>query len=180
MLSRIRVSDLLFDQFATGWGALRNGDAYENIACSGMPIFKVWGPALGEVEQRKPEPIGDYLQLNGQPKDMVFAASWVDLRTRFPPASADWRYLQWQGVKRFVWGGGRFSGNAASDGIPFPKREREVGKRLNGFAETGTVELVAPERWRYPSQYEINGTMYDKDVDGVFRSEDGEILDLKG
>lgn len=54
-----------------------------------------------------------------KPVEIVVAASWVDLRTRFPPNGGDIRYLKFQGVKSLIWG--RNTWSAALDGISYPK-----------------------------------------------------------
>lgn len=114
------------------------------------------------------------------PETLVFAASWIDLRTRFPPDSKASRYLAWQGVKRMVWGTeGVWS--AASDGIPFPKRKgrrKREQLRLNGWTERGEVTIATPMRWRYPELYEVNGTEFRDAGNGVYRSGDGRMFNL--
>lgn len=99
--------------------------------------------------------------------DIIFGASWVDLRTRFPPESdARVRYLQWQGVKGLVWGKNVWS--AASDGVIFPRAENELlSKRvivppnmtiLTNALSVGTAYLTAPRRWQYAERFAINET----------------------
>ncbi|KAL8829988.1 MAG: hypothetical protein Q9170_005945 [Blastenia crenularia] len=110
----------------------------------------------------------------GTPGTILFAASRIDLRRRSPPNSADSMYLQWQGVKRLIWGSGRWT--AESEGIPFPKRHRS--QVLNSWASHGTAYLRAPTRWKRPDLYSINGTNYTEFSNGVYKADDGRFLNL--
>lgn len=57
---------------------------------------------------------------------------------------------------------------------------RRDGKKIvNGWMGKGEVEAETPARWRYPSVYEVNGTSFEEAGDGVFRSEDGRVLDVR-
>lgn len=139
--------------------------------------MRVFGPAGGwddSVTEYGPPWDGD---VDGTPETVVYAAAWIDLRTRFPPNSAGSRYLQWQGVKGAVWG--RDTWSVASDGIPFPKRKRE--SVLDGYlgAERGVVNVSAPTRWVYPNVYVVNGTEYVSGGVGEYASKNGTVLDLK-
>lgn len=166
----VSFEGLLSQQMGAGWAATT--PRYDGIACAGAPLFRLFGPTHGAVHQYYPEGV-----LRPTPADLVFSASWVDLRVRFPPDSAASRYLQFQGVKRMVWGLGSWS--SESDGVPFPKRKRDrEQRRLNGWAEKGEVRIATPPRWRYPSLYTVNGTNYRDGGDGVFRSEDGRVFNL--
>ena len=119
----------------------------------------------------------------------MHAASWVDLRTRFPASARDTAYLHLQGVKGWVWGNEVW--NAGSDGIPFPKKKRRKkrdvegtmtggkGVNLNGFAEQGTFNVTAPTRWVYGNVCTVNGTEYRRDGQGGWVGKDGEVLDLR-
>lgn len=169
-------------QLALGWGGsvLEEGQVIE---CTGSPVARVMGP---HPYARSEHP--DYsVILHGMiniphyrapplpwPREFVFAASWVDLRTRLPPSGADARYLQWQGVKSLIWGKNTWT--AASDGIPFPKRDHVP--RLNGFASQGQATIQRPSRWRYPNSYTMNGTKYAHAGDDVYRSLDGSVLNM--
>lgn len=114
----------------------------------------------------------------GAPQNVVFAASWIDLRLRFPPSSAGTRYLQWQGVKGAIWGTDSWS--AESNGIPFPKSKRSHRvRKLNNYAQNGTVYVSTPKRVRYPSTYTLNGTEYVLAGNGAYLSKDGKVLDLR-
>lgn len=164
--SETSFTGLLAQQLGAGWSA--TSPRYEGIGCNRTPFVRVFGPTDGEVSLSHPD---------GRlpaPNTMVFSASWIDLRTRFPPDSAATRYLQWQGVKSMVWGSNTWS----ADGIPFPKRDQE--RKLNGWAEKGQVVIETPRRWRYPDVYNVNGTEYRDAGDGVFRSGDGKVLNLTG
>ncbi|KAL8715121.1 MAG: hypothetical protein Q9220_001078 [cf. Caloplaca sp. 1 TL-2023] len=180
-LSQVNFGSLLQNQLGAGWAS--QGPAQEDVAnCSGMPVLHVMGPQLLAVYQ-VPEIDGwvsDTTSTDSTrsafalPDEMVFTASWVDLRTRFPPDSADARYLQFQGVKSLVWGTNTWS--AASDGIPFPKRSRKP--RLNGWAQRGKATIASPAKRRYPSSYSINGTVYSHFNEQIYRSRAGKILDM--
>lgn len=175
--SHVRFTGLRTQQLGAGYGATT--PRYDGIACSGTPLVRFFGP---DDPLRSPhgQPRFQAFDPNGRlvpPMNLVFSASWIDLRTRFPPDSAAARYLQWQGVKRMVWGSDTWS--AASDGIPFPRRKRErEQQRLNGWAQTGQVTISTPRRWRYPDLYSFNGTDFRKGGDGVFQSSDGRVLNL--
>ncbi|KAL8959156.1 MAG: hypothetical protein Q9193_003931 [Seirophora villosa] len=173
-------SALLPGQLGFGWGAPSSN--YEDIRCgAGNLILRIAGPNSWPFDPR--DEYGGYIiHIPGaafaptphRPQDIVFAASWIDLRRRFPPNSADTRYLQWQGVRGLIWGSGRWT--AESQGVPFPKRDR--AHILNSQAPRGTAYLQAPRRWRHPDLYRINGTNYTDSGDGVFRAEDGRSLNM--
>ncbi|KAL8735767.1 MAG: hypothetical protein Q9166_000630 [cf. Caloplaca sp. 2 TL-2023] len=187
MLSNTTFSNLRLNQFGAGWAA--TGRRYGDIGCTGIPILRMLGNVQGE-DVWHVDPEEEYDSDNEEladHKNIVFSASWVDLRTRFPPDSVGTRYLAWQGVKRLVWGTNTIS--LESDGVPFPRARRkrrvgsrERGQRLNGWAdemEKGTAVIQTPKRWRYPSVYNVNGTDFRENGDGVFRSSDGRVLGLR-
>lgn len=174
-----RFLGLQQNQFGAGWAAV--GYRHEDIInCTGAPILRVFGPGTGDdnsivVYNPRWEDEGE---VDGTPENVVYAASWVDLRTRFPPDITGTRYLQWQGVKGAVWGRGTWS--AASDGIPFPKRRRRSEMpKLNGRAERGTAYISSPPRWIYPDVYTINGTDYLFQGNETYASRRGEILETQ-
>lgn len=190
MLSRTTFSPLYLSQFGAGWAA--SGHKYENIGCSGIPILRVPGTVDGVVGERVvPDRMyDDEDEETGNPDSIVFSASWVDLRTRFPIGSEGMRYLALQRVKRMVWGANTIT--VGSGGVPFPKKRRggigegEVGmekrgrrKVVDGWLPVGEVEVGTPRRWKYPSLYEVNGTRFEEREDGKFRSEDGRVLELR-
>ncbi|KAL8936943.1 MAG: hypothetical protein Q9216_004674 [Gyalolechia sp. 2 TL-2023] len=169
-----KFSGLRQNQFGAGWAAAgyANNDI---INCIGAPILRVFGPGAGDDDSivvYNP-PWGEAEE--GTPQNVVYAASWVDLRLRFPPDSAGTRYLQWQGVKRAVWGTDTWS--AASDGLPFPKRKRSGWiDRLNKHAQQGMAYISSPPRWIYPDAYTINGTEYAHQGNETYVSRLGEVL----
>ena len=170
--SHVSFTSLRAQQLGAGFAA--TSPHYEGIACAGAPLVRFFGWSDGEQQQYHPD-----MGLAPAPDTLVFAASWIDLRTRFPPDSAGSRYLQWQGVSNALWGSGTWS--AASDGVPFPrrrKRDRKHHQRLNGWAEKGQVTIATPSRWSYPSLYEVNGTEFRDKGNGVFKSGDGRVLSL--
>lgn len=173
-------SVLLAGQIGFGWGA--TGSNYEDVKCGvGNPILRLAGPndtpfdpwddAGGYITL---PPGGNMAEEPASPEKIVFAASWMDLRRRFPPNSADSKYLQWQGVRGLVWGSGRWT--AESQGIPFPKRGRT--EALNSWASHGTAYVQPPIRWRRPDLYSVNGTNYTSAGDGIYKAEDGRLLNL--
>ncbi|KAL8935483.1 MAG: hypothetical protein Q9211_004680 [Gyalolechia sp. 1 TL-2023] len=173
-----RFVGLQQNQFGAGWAAI--GFANEDIInCTGAPILRVYGPGSDDddsVVVYNP-PWGDG-EIDGRLENVVFAASWVDLRLRFPPDSAGTRYLQWQGVKRAVWGTDTWS--AAADGIPFPKRRRSSWtNRLNEHARQGTAYISSPPRWIYPDVYTVNGTDYVHQGNETYVSRLGKVLEPK-
>lgn len=92
------------NQFGAGWPARANIPHLESVACTGAPILRFHGPTIGlddSVDTYNPLWGED---VPGTPETVVFAIAWIDLRLRFPPSSAEPRYLQWQGVKGLVWG----------------------------------------------------------------------------
>ena len=167
---------LRHQQFGAGWAAT-GFDHSDILNCTGTPIMRVFGPSSRDDDMivAYNPPWG--MDEPGYPQNVVFAAAWIDLRTRFPPNSAATRYLQWQGVKGLVWGSNTWS--AASDGIPFPKKKRNRRrKKLNGFAEQGTAYISEPRRSVYPDVYRVNGIDYLKGVNGTYVSESGKMLDF--
>ncbi|KAL9594650.1 MAG: hypothetical protein Q9219_006911 [cf. Caloplaca sp. 3 TL-2023] len=124
--SETRFFGLLHNQFGAGWAA--TGPFHSNIInCTGAPILRVFGPSpnVGEAIVSYNPPWGD-MDVVGGPGNVVYAASWVDLRVLFPPGVTGREYLAWQGVRRTVWGRGTWT--AGSDGLPFPPFKRR-GKR---------------------------------------------------
>lgn len=127
-----------------------------------------WHPAIPETwGPLAPSDANPDAPWHAAPDESILAASWVDLRTRFPPDSdARVRYLQWQGVKGLVWGKNVWS--AASDGVIFPRGEKEsLSKRvilpqnmtiLTNALSVGTAYLTAPRRWQYAEIIAINET----------------------
>ncbi|KAL8770405.1 MAG: hypothetical protein Q9209_003831 [Squamulea sp. 1 TL-2023] len=184
MLSHTTFHSLYLSQFGAGWAAL--GVRYEHIGCTGLPILRVLGTVNGEAVNRT-DPERQYNDDNdelAEPGTIVFAASWVDLRTRFPVSSEGMRYLAWQGVKRMVWGMNTLT--VGSGGVPLPiggvggKLKKRDGKKVvNGWGGRGDVEVATPRRWRYPSLYKIDGTRFVEDGDGVFSSVEGTVLEVK-
>ncbi|KAL8727887.1 MAG: hypothetical protein Q9166_005764 [cf. Caloplaca sp. 2 TL-2023] len=170
---------LRMQQFGAGWGA--TGPEYEDIPdCIGTPILRTMGENVDPLDPHIYNP-PDEDERPGTPERIVFAASWIDLRTRFPPNSAGARYLQWQGVKDTVWGKGSWS--TESNGVPFGTRikRRDIrGQRLNDTVTKGTVTIKTPVRWVFPDVYSVNGSSYmsDDPAKGVYRSTDGRILNL--
>ncbi|KAL8692332.1 MAG: hypothetical protein Q9218_002625 [Villophora microphyllina] len=167
-------------QLALGWGGTELGPQVPE--CAGSPVARIMGPNpfagtqrpdFSEIIHRMTNEPDYRPPRQPWPREFVFAASWIDLRTRFgPPSGANARYLQWQGVKSLVWGQNTWT--AASDGIPFPKRDHVP--KLNGFAPQGKATIQTPTRWRYPSSYTINGTIYADPGNGIYKSSDGKIL----
>lgn len=105
---------------------------------------------------------------------MIFAASWVDLRTKFPPSGRETRYLQWQGVQGLIFGKNVW--RAALGDVPVPRLLKR-GK-LNQWAKSGTAYIRPPARWRYPDLYEVNGTAFSAAGSGGYRSDDGQMLEF--
>ncbi|KAL8723463.1 MAG: hypothetical protein Q9181_007281 [Wetmoreana brouardii] len=170
---------LRMQQFGAGWGA--TGPLPADIPdCNGIPILRTLGDNVDTWDRQIYNPPAD----DGRPETperIVFAASWVDLRTRFPPNSAATRYLQWQGVQGAIWG--KNTWRAESNGVPFGtklKRRDLSGERLNGFATQGTVTIRMPVRWVFPDAYGVNGTTYttENPAKGVYTSADGRVLDF--
>ena len=178
---RFRAGETTFhglrhQQFGAGWAAT-GFDHSDILNCTGAPIMRVFGPSTREDDRivvynppwAEDEP--------GYPHNVVFAAAWIDLRTRFPPNSAATRYLQWQGVKGLVWGSGTWS--AASDGIPFPRKKRNRrGRKVNGLVEQGTVYIREPMHSVYPDVYRVNGIEYLKRVNETYVSDSGKMLNF--
>ncbi|KAL9010461.1 MAG: hypothetical protein Q9173_004611 [Seirophora scorigena] len=171
----IRFFHLRLAQLGAGWAAT-TFSRHDIIDCTGAPIVRVFGPGPGGAD--------DFIAVHSPPWDMeeegtfsnvVYAATWVDLRVRFPPDSVGSRYLQWQGVKSAVWGSGTWS--AASDGVPFPKGRRgKRSVRLDGNVQKGTVVVETPSRWVEPDVYTVNGTRFLRVGEGRYVSEKGEVL----
>lgn len=177
--SAVGFTRLLENQIGFGWGA--SGPNFDDIKCQGEPLFRLPGP--NEIPFDPWEPDGGYTitppggleaKHPSPPQIIAFAASWIDLRTRFPPSNAETRWLQWQNVRGFVWGANKL--DLQSGAIPFPKRDRT--KRFNSWTPTGTAYLQAPARWRRPDLYRINGTNYTDSGDSVYKAVDGRFLDI--
>ena len=141
-----------------------------SIGCTGTPAARFNGPGIW----LHATPSVDDIRFDAQFQELIFSASWVDLRTRFPPGSSDTRYLQWQGVQGLIWGKNTWS--AASGGTPFPKRSAK--QRVNGWTPVGTAYIQPPARSRYPSLYSVNGTNYTRTAEGFYTNDDGLTLNL--
>lgn len=139
--------------------------------------MRVFGPSpqAGDIIFAYNPPWGE--EESGYPDNVVFAAAWIDLRTRFPPNSATARYLQWQGVKGAIGGSGTWS--AASDGIPFPRKKRSSwGRKMNDVAEQGTAYIREPTRSVYPDVYRANVIDYLRAGNETYVSDSGEVLEF--
>ncbi|KAL8655768.1 MAG: hypothetical protein Q9226_002912 [Calogaya cf. arnoldii] len=121
---------LRHNQFGAGWAAtgLANSDI---IDCISAPILRVFGPGTEDVDSDAVYNPPWAEEIQGTPQNVVFAATWIDLRERFPPDSAGSRYFAWQGMKGAVWG--RYTWSVGSNGVPFPKtrKRREEGRVLD-------------------------------------------------
>lgn len=175
--SIIRVDGLQLQQFAAGWGTAEEFNT-DIPNCEGSPVARFFGP--GQWLHRIRDDADDGTGLSQIPDDPAFitAASWIDLRTRFPASSAETRYLQFQGVNKLIWGKNTWS--AGSDGIPFPKMVRRGMKRLNDWAQQGTAYIQQPTTSVYPDRYLVNGTNYTNTGDGSYKSTEGVVLDIGG
>ncbi|KAL8948160.1 MAG: hypothetical protein Q9222_005625 [Ikaeria aurantiellina] len=179
------VEGLLVDQFAAGWGVPWTPDTpralatpiLDNVDCAGAPKARFHGP--GDWHRTTGD---DHVLIQGSSprQGMIFAASWVDLRIRFPPDPTGSRYLQWQNVRGLVWGSDTWS--AESNGLPFPRfLARRRTESLNQWAQQGTAFLRPPSRWTYPDVYIVNGTSYT--IDAAFkeyRDIDGKVFNVSG
>lgn len=171
--SDFSVSPLGINQFAAGFAATTA--FYDGIKCSDIPIARIFGPTALHASFTAPPRWSQ-----PHPMNLVFAASWVDLRTKVPPTSPDIKYLEVQGVRRLAWGFSRWDQwLAGGPGHPPWKRKRDGGRRLNSFARPGTAYIQAPTRWRYADTYTINRTEYRAAGNGTFRSDDGRLLQLR-
>ena len=175
--SILRVDGLQMQQFAAGWAATGEHNA-DIVNCEGEPVARFFGP--GQWLHRIQDDVDDGTGLSQIPDEPAFitAASWIDLRTRFPASSLETRYLQFQGVKKLVWGNDMWS--AASDGMPFPKMLRRGVRSLNGWAQQGTAYIRQPTASVYPTRYLVNGTNYTDAGDGSYKSAEGVVLDFGG
>ncbi|KAL8690521.1 MAG: hypothetical protein Q9218_004052 [Villophora microphyllina] len=169
--SAVTFNSLLFQQIGAVWsmGDTALGDPPPN--CHGAPVLHVPGPDAGREHYTLEWAIDNH------PRNLAYAATWIDLRTRFPPSGAESRYLQWQGIKGLVWGKNTWS--AASDGVPFPKRKRERGERVNGWAEKGQATIGTPTRARDPTSYIAKNVTYTDAGGGVYRDGEGNVFNLK-
>lgn len=164
----VLTSQLQVNQLAAAWNP--GASDSNSVECAGIPAVRKFGPGI----LTQAVPVLSDARIYADFDELLFAASWVDLRTRFPPGTSETRYLQWQGVKGLIWGKDVWS--AASDGIPFPKRA--TGQRLNSWSSHGTAYIQAPGRWRYPTLYSVNGTNYTALDNGLYASPDGKSLNL--
>lgn len=171
------------DQFAANWGTspTQSTRIPDMLDCSGAPVARLHGQ--GAFWFPNDERSVDHRLPYRSDLTLVFSASWINLRLRFPPNSINIRYLQFQGVKKMVWGSylnpmvlGADTWSAASDGIPFPKRMKR--ERLNGYAQHGTAYIEPPPRWVYPNMYTVNGTNYTDTGVRIYKDEDGVVLDF--
>ncbi|KAL8995063.1 MAG: hypothetical protein Q9169_005132 [Polycauliona sp. 2 TL-2023] len=202
--SKTMFSGLLHQQLGAGWPADADADNSNGVTtsrrCEGAPILRVFGAGYEhEAYLRPANPYNRHdAATHPQRTNVVGGASWVDLRTRFPPDSAGSRYLAWQGVKGAVWG--RDTWSVASGGIPFGSRRRfkrrssdeggggEVeaeaergAQRFNDLITHGTIEISTPTRWVSPDIWGVDGTEYRREGDeegAGYRSEEGVVLDF--
>ena len=179
--SVIQVTGLQIQQFAAGWPT--TGPYHADIVnCTGEPVERFHGPGewLRHIiyDSSDEEDDGTGVSDPRSAQAFIMAASWIDLRTRFPASGKESRYLALQSVKRLVLGKDLWS--AASDGVPWARRRMvkrgTMNGRLNEWAEQGTAYIGAPVRWMYPARYEVNGTNYTRGEDGNYTSEKGVKL----
>ncbi|KAI4086085.1 MAG: hypothetical protein LQ344_007863 [Seirophora lacunosa] len=167
--SDLAFSTLLPNQFGAGYPAA--GPEFTEVGCHEVPIARIFSTSqpgagyTGPPRGSAPHPI-----------NLVFAANWLNLRVPVPPRPADLNYLRLQGVMGLVSEPDRWS---TVPGV-FPRRlERRRGvDRLNSFARQGTAYIRPPKRWRFADAYNISGILYSDSGDGLFKSEDGKILNL--
>ena len=171
--SDLRFTPLLPNQLGAGFAA--TGSEYGGIGCRNVPIARIFGPSIPGAGY-----IGPPRGSAPHPTNLVFAASWIDLRVTVPPTPAELQSLKLQGVMELLVGLNRWS--TGGDGIvPRRKRKKRNGmERLNSFAKQGTAYIRPPSLWRYADTYNVSGVVYHEVDHGVFESEDGRVLNVTG
>ena len=143
--------------------------------CSGVPWQTRWGPGnwrVGTMDQNNNEV--DWRSSSG--------ASYVRLPLSLPPDPRTVDWLQLQGMRGLVWGGGHWFarvGAAAGSGVLPRSKIRKRGIRS---PNKGIAYLTQPPRWIYPTSIFENGTEYVRDMaqNMTYRSASGEVLDMTG
>ena len=170
-----------FDVAAVWQRTLRNGPPGAGPmtaifdGCSGIPWQTRPGPGnwqLGTIDQHNNEV--DWRSSSG--------ASYVRLPLTVPPdaETADW--LQLQGMRGLVWGGGQWFARAgAAAGSGLLPRGMTVKRGIRSPTK-GTAYLTQPSMWVYPSSIVENGTEYVRDParNLTYKSARGEVLGMMG
>ncbi|KAL9598615.1 MAG: hypothetical protein Q9219_004360 [cf. Caloplaca sp. 3 TL-2023] len=169
--SDLAFTPLLPNQFGAGFAA--TGPMYDGVGCEGAPIARIFGPSQPGAGYSGP-PRGSA----PHPTNLVFAASWVNIRVQVPPSRPDLRFLAEQHVVGLRLGPGKWS---VSGGRLFPgeKSKRADGQlRTDPVMRQGTAYVQAPTTWRYADVYNISGVVYQDTGTGVFLADDGRFLNI--
>ena len=123
-------------------------------------------------------------------------ASFLRLPPRVPPDGRESVWLGVEGLRGFVWGGGKWFAAGSSgklDMLPKRKKRREQGfseefppgpqiSKNRSLFRGGRFRARAPERGRYVDWVVVNGTNYTLHGGGgrelVYSSDSGSVLDF--
>ncbi|KAL8935302.1 MAG: hypothetical protein Q9211_004766 [Gyalolechia sp. 1 TL-2023] len=162
--------------------------------CSGLPFRTHVGGTSWTYRWGNANPFSD-----GEASARVAGASYLRLPPKLPPDEEESIWLGIEGLKAFVWGGGKWFANA--EGYPsgaanfLPKRQEvksnvsfpapQISKNRSLF-QGGTFLAQESEKRRWVDWIEINGTRFDlverqdvhnavqRYIDGI-----GTVLDLR-
>ncbi|KAI4188974.1 MAG: hypothetical protein L6R41_001783 [Letrouitia leprolyta] len=136
--------------------------------CSGLPFRSFMGAPSWTYQWSNPNPFVD-----GETSARVAGASYLRLPPKLPPDKIESVWLGIEGLKGFVWGGGKWFADAEgypSSGSFLPKRQEvtsnvsfprpQISKNKSLFGG-GTFFAKESEMGRWVDWVEINGTRFD-------------------
>ncbi|KAL8932751.1 MAG: hypothetical protein Q9216_006693 [Gyalolechia sp. 2 TL-2023] len=142
--------------------------------CSGLPFRTHMGGTSWTYQWSNSNPFKD-----GEASPRVAGASYLRLPPRLPPDEEESVWLGVEGLKGFVWGGGKwFVGSSllpkrqdVESNVSFPGPQ--ISKNRS-FFKGGTLFAQESEKGRWVDWFEINGTKYE-----LVEQEDVHSADLR-
>ena len=94
---------------------------------------------------------------------------------QLPPSPAMSQWLNIQGFRELVWGGGQWFAKGGGELV-----RKRFAKRGIVSENKGTAYFTSPKYWKYADLIVVNGTNYTDDDRGdlIYRSDDGAVLNL--
>ncbi|KAL8688745.1 MAG: hypothetical protein Q9218_005421 [Villophora microphyllina] len=113
-------------------------------------------------------------------------ASYVRLPPQLPPGQAEANWLNIEGMKALVWGGGAWITRASntlglrSNDVEIQPSGPQISKN-RAFYKGGKFYASPPPRTRFPDSITVNGTTYTAHENSglVYKDPAGNLLDLK-
>ena len=166
---RVEFRNLLVGDIAAVWGA---GDRWRHDTtvyrgCTLMPIATQNGP-------------GPFVYSWFHGPGGSTGASFIRLPKRLPVEPFEQTWLQAEGMRGLVWGGGTWFSQKGVPGFSSNFIPKMRMRRAVKSSQRGTAYAEAPLVERYANMITINGTTYNDNGLGrlVYRSPSGAILNL--